>query len=114
MAKLSIKKIITNMITSKIESMAWDNAHKIANVDNIVLTSETDIIRFEASITVNYHDYTINGAIDENGETWISIITLKRMRCTEKDESGEWITESAKPYTKLIYGESITKFQFDE
>lgn len=114
--KLTYIQIIRNIVEGCITDMVWKNAERVPTCsdDGIQFDQDEDLIHFTAEITVKYNDYTVHGAVTVHGEAFVSMIEYRRMRCTEKDENGDWITESAKPYHKLVYGEALKNFKFDE
>ena len=112
MAKLSCKKIIENMIEAHVRQYVWENAEGFADIDGIELQADSDLIHFTLTAKVDYRKYIIRGAVDAEGYPFISMIEYHGMRCTERDAKGEWIDESAKPFTKLVYGDALKTFKF--
>ena len=112
MAKLSCRKIIETMIEEHVRQYVWENADTFGDIYGIELQADSDLIHFTMNAKVDYREYIIRGAVDANGCPFISMIEYHGMRCTEKDANGEWIDESAKPYTRLVYGDALKTFKF--
>lgn len=110
---LSFKKIIENMVENECENFVWNKSEKIATVSNVTFEKmDSETIRFEATVKVEYTEYTFGGIVTDMGRVFVGSILREGMRCTEKDEKGDWITESAKPFSELVYGEALTKYAF--
>lgn len=112
---ISYKGIVRNMIERTVDHFVYEKAKKFASIINVTMekTDEGDSIHFKAIVKVDYGEYEIGGIVDEDGHVFIGSIYYEGMRCTEKDENGEWILESAKPYSKFIYGEALETFTFE-
>ena len=111
---ISYKGIVRNMIEREVDHFVYEKADKFADITDIIMekTDTNDYIHFRATAKVDYNEYEIGGVVDEYGHLFIGSVYYEGMRCTEKDEHGEWIMESAKPYTRLIYGEALESFTF--
>lgn len=111
---ISYKQIIKNMVEDTVEDFVWKTAERIATVNEITLDKlDTETIRFIAKIEVGYKDFEVHGCMDDRGNTWIGSIEYTVMRCTEKDENGDWITASAREHHRFIYGDALKTFKFD-
>lgn len=110
---ISFKGIVRNMIDRAVDQFVYEKAKKFADITDIVMEkTDTDSIHFKATAKVDYNEYEIGGIVDEYGHVFIASIYYEGMRCTEKDEHGEWIMESAKHYTRFVYGEALESFNF--
>ena len=114
---IGFKAIIKNMVESKIHDMVWKQADKVADVEGVefdLSDKELGHPTFTATVEVNWHKYIIHGYVDTYGTIRVCSITYHRMVCQRKDEHGDWITESAKPVTKFVYGDALKGFKFDD
>ena len=111
---ISFKGIVRNMIENKVNQFVREKG-KFADVTDIIMEkgSTNDVIVFKATAKVDYNEYDVGGCVNEDGEVFIGSVAYEGMRCTEKDEHGEWILESAKHYERFIYGEALEAFKFE-
>ena len=114
---IGYKAIIRNMIWSEVEHYIEKKSGKFATVfeDKMIMETDNKVLgypTFEVEARVDYNRYTLHGYVGEFGNVSISCVTYDRMVCTEKGPDGWWITESAKPVHKIIYGEELEKFDF--
>lgn len=112
---ISYKGIVRNMIEREVDHFIYEKADEFGDITDIIMekTDEGDGIQFKATAKVKYEEYEIGGIVDEDGHVFIGSVYYEGLRCTEKDEYGEWIFASAKPYTKLIYGKALDSFKFE-
>ncbi len=114
---IGFKAIIKNMVESQIRGMIWEQAGWVSDINDITFDLTDTVVgypTFSATATVRYNDYTVTGFVDEYGNVNISLIRYERMVCREKDENGDWIMASARPVTRLVYGDALDKFSFKD
>ena len=112
---ISYKGIVRNMIEREVDHFIYEKTDVFGDITDIIMekTDEGDKIHFNATAEVKYEEYEIGGVVDEDGHVFIGSVYYEGMRCTEKDEHGNWILESAKRYTRFIYGEALEAFTFE-
>lgn len=114
---IGFKAIIKNMVECKIRDMIWDQAGWVSDINDITFDLTDTVVgypTFTANATVRYNDYTFTGFVDEYGNVSISLIRYERMVCRVKDENGDWIMASARPVTRLVYGDALAEFRFKD
>lgn len=113
MAALTYKQILKNMIQNYLYRFVRNRNDTFPTITDIVLEkNDEETIMFSANVEVDYNTFDVHGGMDQDGDIIVTSITYDGMRCTEKDENGWWITESAKPFHRFIFGEALKDFDF--
>lgn len=113
MAALTYKQILKNMIDNYLYRFVRNRNDTFPTITDITLDkNDEDSILFTANVKVEYNTFEVHGCMDRVGDMAVTSITYDGMRCTEKDKDGWWITESAKPFHRFIYGDALKEFNF--
>lgn len=110
---ISYKQIIKNMVEYEVEKFINKRSGRYGNIKELTIEKlDSQTLHFIVKADVNYNTFEIGGIIDEFGNITIGHVSRDGMRCTEKDASGEWITESAKPFHEFICGDALKTYAF--
>lgn len=113
MTALTYKQILKNMIDNYLYKYVRTRNDTFPTITDITLSKDSeDMILFSANVKVRYNTFDVRGYMDEIGNMYVTSVTYDGMRCTEKDKDGWWITESAKPFHRFIYGDALKEFDF--
>lgn len=113
MAALTYKQILKNMIDNYLYKYVRERKETFPTITDIALDKhDEETIMFSANVKVEYNTFDVHGYMDQDGDIAVTSINYDGMRCTEKDEDGWWITESAKPFNLFVYGKDLKDFDF--